>query len=194
MRYDKLKTEYLCYLMNRAQLEAAGDRGYLKLCEILQETEFFPILEMDENRCSDCRNLRHEFASEEWSYLVYLDDNPCDILDGIYGENGTMMELLVVLGEKMEYDLADSEYANGTSKWIKEMLNNCGLLDYPNSVINDPSKEEEARLILDRVIFRQYGWDGENSLFPLRWSRDDQRYQELIVQMNNYIEENYDIC
>ena len=121
-QYDKLKTEYLCYLMNRARIEAEGKDGYLHLCEQMQNTEFIPIITMDENRCYDCRQLREDFARTEWNYLTYLDESPGDILDGLYGENGTMLELLVVLAEKMEFDLADSEYEAGVSKWFMEML------------------------------------------------------------------------
>ena len=62
MNYERIKTEYLCYLMNRIGLEAEGSDGYLRLCETLQETEFLPQLEMDENRCYECRELRGDFA------------------------------------------------------------------------------------------------------------------------------------
>lgn len=194
MDYGRLKTEYLCYLMNRAQVEAEGDRGYLRLCEKLQETEFIPILEMDENRCGECRELRRDFAETEWDYLTYMDETPVDILDGTYGENGTMMEMLVVLAEKMNFDLADSQYEAGIGHWFRELLENCGLIEYTNETLEDGRYAEAAADILDTVIFRKYGWDGEGSLFPLRWPKQDQRYQELIVQMNGYIEENYDIC
>lgn len=189
--YEKVKSEYLCYLMNRAQVEAEGIRGYLSLCSILQETEFIPIVEMDENRCSDCRNLRMEFANDV-SEPEYID-----ILDGMLSENGTMMELLTVLAEKIEYEMADSEYEASTRKWFLEMLTNCGLGDADNGHFEEDSSgrlSEDVACILDTVIFRKFGWDGKNGLFPLRWPRGDQRYEELIVQMNNYLEENYDIC
>lgn len=188
--YEKLKTEYLCYLMNRAKIEAEGSRGYVKLCATLQDTEFYPLLSMDENRSCDCRNLRREFADD------YDDETYGDILDGIYSENGTIMELLVILGEKMSYDLADSEYEADTGKWVFEMLQNCGLITASNKAFEeDPDGEEDfVKDVLDKVIFRKFGWDGEGSFFPLRWPHSDQRYEELINQMNDYIEENYDIC
>ena len=189
--YEKVKSEYLCYLMNRAQVEAEGMRGYLSLCSILQGTEFIPIVEMDENRCSDCRSLRMDFANDV-SEPEYMD-----ILDGMLSENGTMMELLTILAEKIEYEMADSEYEASTRKWFLEMLTNCGLGDADNGHFEEDSSgrlSEDVACILDTVIFRKFGWDGENGLFPLRWPRGDQRYEELIVQMNNYLEENYDIC
>ena len=195
MDYGRLKTEYLCYLMNRAQVEAEGDSGYLRLCEKLQETEFIPILEMDENRCSECQELRRDFSELYEPYFEGdLRFSLSDLLDGTYGENGTMMEILVVLAEKMNFDLADSEYEAGIGHWFRELLENCGLIGYTNENMEDDRYVEAVADILDTVIFRKYGWDGEGSLFPLRWPKQDQRYQELIVQMNGYIEENYDIC
>ena len=188
MRYERLKTEYLCFLMNRAQIDSTGHDGYLRLCTILQDTEFIPRLDMDENRCYDCRELRREFADD-------YSESP-DILDGLYGENGTMMELLVVLAEKMNYDLADSEYEAGTGKWFREMLGNCGLISAINGCFEEDTHDETTLLvksILDKIIFRTIDRNGEGGLFPLRFPNDDQRYTELVIQMNNYIEENYDI-
>ena len=187
--YDRLKTEYLCYLMNRAQVDAEGGRGYLELCRVMQDTNFLPILEMDDNRCEDCRELRADYAE------LYDDEEAADILDGLYGETCTMMELTVVLAEKMRYNLEDSEYEAGTGKWFLEMLENCGLTEYDNEQFEEnEDSEDQVRTILTTLIFRKIGWDGEGSYFPLRWPKQDQRYVELIIQMNNYIEENYDIC
>ena len=188
MNYEEIKTEYLCYLMNRVGLEAEGEDGYLQLCKILQSVPFCPQLQMDENRCDECRELRNDFAAN--SYPEY-----CDILNGIYGGNGTMMELLLVLSEKMAYELSDSEYEASTRKWFKELLCNCGLDRYAeNREFCNPGNGLRIREILSTVIFRRIEWSGDNGLFPLMYPQSDQRKAELIIQMNNYLEENYDIC
>lgn len=184
---ERIKTEYLCYLMNRAQIEAAGSHGYLKLCAIMQDFEFLPIHEMDENRCSECRALRRDFAEG-------YDEEYIDILDGIYGENGTVMELLVVLAEKWNYELEDSQYEAGPGKWFREMLFNCGLIESDNDMLEKQEERQRVIDILCVIVYRKTGWDGEGGLFPIRCPRTDQRNEELIVQLNNYIEENYDIC
>ena len=186
-KYEKIKTEYLCYLMNRVQIIAAGDNGYFHLCSTMMEYHFLPIVYMDENRSYECKALRNDFADG-------YDPDCIDILDEIYGEYGTMMELLVVLSEKMQYNLMDSEYEADSSQWFKEMLQNSGLYECCNRSYEQEGYEEYVIDILDRINYRKYGFDGEGGLFPLRWARQDQRYSELIVQMNNYIEENYDIC
>lgn len=185
--YERLKTEYLCYLMNRVQVNAAGEDGYFMLCHALMEYPFLPILDMDDNRCYDCRMLRRDFADD-------YDEETGDILDGLYSEYGMFMELLVVLSEKMAYDLADSEYECAAGKWFKELLQNSGLIECTNDWYGRPGNGSSYVIdILDKINYRKYGWDGEGGLFPLQWAKTDQRYSELIIQMNNYIEENYDI-
>ena len=190
MRHEQITTEYLCYLMNRAQIEAEGSYGYLKLCEILQDVSFLPILVMDENRCGECRNLRKDFADgyDEADEMI-------KVLDWSLSESGTILELMIVLSERMNYELSESQYEYGTGKWFKEMLANCGLIMACNERFEEnANQEDEVRDILDEVNFRKFGWDGEGGFYPLRCPHRDQRYAELIMQMNDYIEENYDIC
>lgn len=188
MNEKRLKTEYLCWLMNRIGLEAEGNDGYLRFCEILQDTEFLPILEMDENRSAECMELRSDFAKD-------YDDPVCDLLDDIYGANGTMMEIMIVLSEKMNYEMTDSQFEASPRKWFLELIGNCGLDNYcTNEDFEKEENEELVRDILHTVIFRLTGWDGEGGLFPLMYAQTDQRRLELITQMNNYLEENYDIC
>lgn len=183
---ERFTTEYLCYLMNRAQLDAEGDYGYLKLCEILHGTDFFPILEMDENRCSNCRRLREDFAEG-------MDDGVIDILNDELCASGTMMELFLVLAEKMSYEMLESRYEAGTGKWFKELLQNCGLLKMWNIAFEDDDRlVRTVQDILTTINFRKFGWDGEGGLFPLQWAKRDQRDVELVIEMNDYLEENYE--
>lgn len=195
MIYEGITTEYLCYLMNRIGLEAEGQGGYLRLCETLQDIEFLPQTDMDENRCRECMELRRDFVMFE-----YKEDGSeaqqavLDILDGTFGENGTMLELLLTLAEKMEYELCDSEYEANTRKWFTEMLCNCGVYDVAtNECFEEEGNEEIVRDAMHTVIFNKIGWDGEGGLFPLVYPKYDQRKVELVIQMNNYLEENYDI-
>lgn len=184
MAYEAITTEYLCYLMNRVQIEAAGPSGYLELCKLLHATSFIPIIEMDENRSYECIELRADFIARNLD-LYDSEGEGLDILD----QNGTMLELLVVLSEKIQYELEGSEYDASTRKFFIEMLENAGL-----NMTNDIFDESTAVSRLELINTRLFNWDGEYSFFPLRNPHSDQRYQELIVQMNNYIEDNYDIC
>ena len=180
MSYEEVKNEYLSYLMDRVGLEKDGDNGYMDICAKMLSIEFFPIIEMDENRCSDCIELRTDFNEE-------LVDDLCVEL----GDTGTFLELLIVLAEKMKYELCDSQYEASTRKWFMELLCNSGLDSYAK---NRNFVETEVERIADTVIFRSIGWDGEGGLFPLFIPQRDQRRVEFMVQMNDYLEENYDIC
>ena len=184
MTYDRMTTEYLCYLMNRVQIMAAGDFGYFNLCRWLHKIPFIPILEMDANRSSECRELRVDFFQSYDNGGTYeIDDLP---------ETGTMLELLVVLAEKMKYDLKLSKFDEPVNKYFMEMVYNAGI-KFNNYEFNAYSEQVISKA-LERINIRQFQWDGYYSFFPLRNPHSDQRYEELIVQMNNYIEENYDIC
>ena len=194
MSYEGVTIEYLCYLMNRIGLEAEGDNGYLRLCETLQEIEFLPQTDMDENRCSECMDIRRDYAAHD-----YPDDDEGQmiaeaVLDATYGENGTMLELLTVISEKMAFEMCDSQYEASTRKWFLEILGNCGLeKHWYNENFKDETNEEAIREVMNAVIFHKTGWDGEGGLFPLVYPQYDQRKVELIIQMNNYLEENYEI-
>lgn len=192
MGYEGITTEYLCYLMNRVGLEAEGDDGYLRLCETLQKIEFVPQTAMDENRCSECAELREDFADKEYGGEDRVIATT--ILYEALGENGTVMELLTVLAEKMVFEMTDSQFEASTRKWFIEMILNCGLNPYMfNRDFEHEGNEEFIKDIVNRVIFRKIGWDGEGGLFPLLYAQSDQRKAEYIIQMNNYLEENYDI-
>lgn len=190
MSNERTKTEYVCYLMNRAHIDAEGSNGYSTLCLTMMDIPFLPWMVMDENRCSECRELRHEFAEEY--------DEDVNILDREYSETGTMLELILVMAEKMQYELSDSIYNAGTGAWFELLLENLGLNRYTNEVFevlgNRTLETNEVVDILTAFNYRTYGWDGQGGMFPLRLPHQDQRYVELIIQMNNYIEENYDIC
>lgn len=195
MIYEGITTEYLCYLMNRIGLEAEGQDGYLRLCETLQDIEFLPQTAMDENRCGECMDLRRDFAMKDYkSEGPLVQQGVLDLLDGIFGENGTMLELLTVLAEKMAFEVCDSEYEANTRKWFTEMLCNCGVYDHATNDCFEKEGNEEIILdAMNTVIFNKIGWDGEGGLFPLVYPKYDQRKVELVIQMNNYLEENYDI-
>ena len=193
--FNAITTEYLCYLMNRIHLEAEGNDGYLCLCQLLQEIEFQPQVDMDENRCEECHELRRCFNEEEYGGQNMDGLMATDILNVELPVNGTMLELLIVLAERMAYEMSDSEYEAPPRKWFMEMLCNCGVSENLKNInFDEEGNEETIRDTMHTVIFHKTGWDGEGGLFPLVYPQYDQRKVELIIQMNNYLEENYDIC
>ena len=190
MQHEALKTEYLCYLMNLAQIEAEGPDGYLALCKILFDKSFIPIVDFDENRCEECQRLRYRFT-ESWEQG--------DILNSMLPESGNFMELLIVLIQRLMFETNGSVYESNPRKWFMELLHNVNLDQYTNDAIaKNPGKrwDSASSWINDAITginMRWFNWDGEGSFFPLKNPHNDQRYQEILVQMNNYIEENYDL-
>ena len=83
MQHEALKIEYLCYLMNLAQIEAEGPDGYLALCKILFDKSFIPIVYFDENRCEECQRLRYQFT-QSWEQG--------DILNNMLPESGNYVK------------------------------------------------------------------------------------------------------
>lgn len=173
-----------------------GAFGYSELYGILHGVPFLPIVEMDWNRNDDGLNL-----AMEWAEGVYRTEEEAldavNELEAIH-PNGfcTMLELIVVLARRMQFELTDSEYDRPIGQWAETLIGNAGLSEYINEMIEDDWETAESAVIeiIGSVIFRQYGWDGEGGFFPLSYPGSDQRYEELLTQMNNYIAENYDIC
>lgn len=186
--------DYLCWLMNQLQIAGGGPDGYLRLCEVLQGCPFMTIVRMDENRREEAMCLRDEYldSSSKWCVEPFNRDYYTPIQ---WQYTCSMLELLVVIVRRLNYELLDSQYEADIWKWTEELLNNAGLSQFVNARFEaDEHASEYVTKILKDIIYRQYGFDGEGSFFPLEHPRYDQRNVELLIQMNNYIEENYDIC
>lgn len=188
-----MNEEYLEWLLQQAGVTNDPDgTGYSMLCGILQDKPFYPLVEMDENRWEDGMRLRLDFVEETEKYAP--DQYYClDMLDSLLG-GCTVLEVLVVMAEKMNYEMLDSSHEATVGKWMEELIGNLGLDMYTDSeVMNNENAYFEIERVIDRFVFRQYNWRGEGGLFPLRNPRYNQTEIELATQMNNYLMENYDI-
>lgn len=188
-----MNDEYFEWLLNIVGVDSADPNGYGLLCSILHEVIFHPILDMDENRWEDGVRYRfdfalaHEHGDQNAAELVadYLDDN----LGGC-----TVLELIISLAEKICWEMEDSQYEAHAGKWFNEMIGNLGLDMYTNQELMDNEAAYfEVDAILERFVFRRYHYNGEGGLFPLQNPNEDQRDQEIAIQMNDYLMENYDI-
>ena len=180
------KKAYLEWLMDQMQIDRDGPEGYEKLCGVLMDIPFSWSIAMDSNRADEGRQLRGEWMGDSGDTLK---------LRGVPDWTCTMMELLCVMARKLQYETLLSDYEAGIRKWFMELLSNIGLDEYINEAFDEDYDQfdAETRATVDAVIFRQYGWDGEGGLFPLMYPQRDQRRIELTDQMNDYLEENYEI-
>ena len=183
---------YFEWLLNKAGVSDDED-GFSYLCSILHEVIFHPTLEMDENRWEDGIRYRYEFASEKEGFGTDRANWVTNYLDDSIG-GCTMLELILSLAEKMHFEMLDSQYDAGVGKWFEELLSNLGLDMYTNrELMENEAAYFEIDDILNKLIYRNYRYNGEGGLFPLRGPKEDQRDVEMLIQMNNYIIENYDI-
>ena len=184
-----LDLHYLCWLMNQIHIEGGGPDGYDRLCEVLQSCAFFTIVRMDENRREEGMSLRNEAEDE-----MLLEGDTSGI-ERPFPYTCSMMEIIVVMARRMNYEMLDSEYEADIGKWAIELLSNAGLSGFTNSMFDkDPNTRNEVEAIIKDIVYHRYGFDGEGGLFPLKQPKYDQRTTELLTQMNNYLAENYDIC
>ena len=188
------KTAYLRWLMVQCQINADGPDGYLHLCEILQGTYFVSLVEFDENRADEGRHLRNEWAD--------TDGDIHELEDELIPYTCTMLELLLVMARRMAYEMMDSQFEaetvsrNDRIRKAAEMLENAGLAYFRNDIFEaEPQySERQIKAILGSIVYRRYDQKGNGGFFPCENPRTDQRSTELLIQMNNYLEENYDIC
>ena len=96
---------------------------------------------------------------------------------------------------------ANTQTTGGLSAEMKtyygmELLENAGLAYWRNDIfeMNPEYSQSRIRSTMNGIIYRRYLYNGEGSFFPMNYCHTDVRKQELLVQMNNYLAENYDIC
>jgi len=143
---------------------------YWKLMRELQNTEFVWVVEMDENRAEDGKDLRHEFIVE-----AHISDP-----DPVWLEIGcSILEMMIALSRR-------ASFIDGRSpqRWFKIMLENLGLSEF-----NDAARPFESAVndILSRLVWRNYEYDGKGGMFPIDDPQHDQRKVELWYQFCEYI-------
>ena len=153
--------------------------SYRMLLLHLNEREFIPVIDMDENRVADGIELRYRFGYEhrlpEPVIAVELDIRPCSILE--------MMLALSLRCE--EHIMADSDIGDRTGQWVWNMIVNLGLASM-NDARYDRKKVDE---ILDRFLNREYEFHGEGGLFTVRHGHRDMRKAEIWYQAMWYFNE-----
>ncbi|ASR80023.1 hypothetical protein SEA_ARCADIA_60 [Arthrobacter phage Arcadia] len=173
---DNLYFEWL-YGQVAAVSNKNPERSYWRLMRKLYEIPFKAFVGNDDNREEDGKDLRDEFIMD------------CDIQDikPLWLQlDCSMLEMLIGLSRRASF-----ESLGEPIEWFWKMLENIGLSKFTDHVFNDAVAEEVDRVI-DRVVNRTYGRNGDGGLFPLYNAKKDQRRVELWTQLSSYIlEGNY---
>jgi hypothetical protein len=146
-----------------------GPRTYWNLLRKLFCIEFAWIVPNDDNRAEDGRELR-----SEWAASADVDVDP------LWASLGcSFLEMLIGLSRRLDFMTEQSvEY------WFWHLMENMGFLGYNDRVI---FAEEDVQDRVSVVIWRNYDQYGNGGLFPLQYSKHDQRKIEIWRQLNEYL-------
>lgn len=152
-------------------------RYYEQLCKVLHDTDFQYILDMDENRIVDGLELRRAFFSENGINMedsVNYATKPCSVL-----------EMMIALAQRCcDTILEDGSGSDYTGEFFRLMLQNLGLLVWPDTHFNINKVDD----ILETFIDRKYEPDGKGGLFYIPDCRTDLRNVEIWNQAMWYLE------
>ena len=151
---------------------------YRKLLSYLHSCEFIVRMERDLNRWDDGVNLRYrfgcEYGIEDPVTSVFLDDEPCSVL-----------EMMVALSIRCEELMNNPDIGDQTGRWFWDMLKSLNL-DGMDDEIYDPEIIEH---VIHRFMEREYRRDGKGGLFTIKNCKRDLREVEIWYQMGWYLNE-----
>ena len=153
--------------------QLVGGKGYSLLLTHIFNTDFYPILPMDDNRTMDGCELRYKFAYEcnyPSSVIdVKFDSNKCNIL-----------EMMVGLAMRVEDTImSDSDFGDRTVMWFWMMIKSLGLYNMTDIRYD----EDEVDRILTTFLNRGYEPNGAGGLFTVNNTSKDMRDIEIWYQM-----------
>ena len=178
MRSEPLDEAYLAWLYGQvASVKTrARARTFWSLSRQMHRTLFVALVDHDENRCADAKDLRYEFLAEHEGEQGDLGwtRSPC-----------SMLELFVVLARLLAFEMDDP-----VRVWFWHLIEVLDMEQF-NDRNYDAHAEEHISEALDRIVWRTYEPDGRGGLFPLRRPERDQRNVELWYQLNAYLLEQF---
>ena len=171
----RLYFEWICKLIQTDSVEYSG---YDNLLNVLSTTPFYAVIDRDENRIADGRDLEWMFLYEEGYDEAYWDIFKKDPV--------TCLEVLVALARKISTSIAgDISKGDRTADWFWRMIRNLGI--YKTTPVN------EIRYILENWLNRDFDFNGRGSPFPLQNPPGDERKTEILYQLYAYLQENFPV-
>lgn len=165
---DDLYLEWLYSLVGRQ----AENVDHWHLMKQLNSREFvyLPEAPNDENRCEDGMALRREFMRRNREVQVeqHWLDMGCSVL-----------EMMIGMARRLSFEQPDGS----VGEWFWHLVDNLGLTRYHDGRWHG----REIDRVIERLIWRNYSFDGNGGLFPLRKPYEDQRRVELWFQMESYL-------
>lgn len=150
--------------------------SFRKLLAHLHSVEFTNLIERDENRAEEGKELRHRFAYYHASIRnaeIYLN-GPCSVL-----------EMIIALAIRCEENIMDDPtMGDRTSQWFWDMIVSLGL----GSMIDREYDKDYVDFVIDRFLNREYEPNGKGGLFTINNCEEDLRTVEIWCQMCWYLD------
>lgn len=163
---------YFEWLISQIEFPRTFKKTFDELLVNLHQVEFVWIIDGDDNRVQDARDLRLEFANKSADYFHELEFN----------SYVSVLEVIIAVSRILEF------VAGGQAQgWAWRLMDNLGL-----NLFYDPlTKNKQNRLneILENLIWRTYERNGRGGFFPLISPEEDQTKVEIWYQLNAYVKE-----
>lgn len=170
-----LVEEYKDWLFDIIRFDDYCDR-YERLLLYLSGRQFTWMVDHDENRAEDGFALRWKFSDVNfWTGRL---PSRCSVL-----------EMMIALSMRCEDVVYDPEEGDRVALWFWKMIKNLGLFGMDNAHFD----KNCCREIVDDLLERQYGRNGEGGLFRTSNPRINMRKSEIWYQMNVWLGENFEI-
>jgi hypothetical protein len=172
-----LHDEYFNWLYSLVCDNHYSRLSYRNLLLCLHYIEFYPIIDLDENRLQDGIDFRYRFGYEKdysrGDIKQYLDDRPCSVL-----------EMMVALAFRVEEQIMDdAEYGNRTGQWFWNMIVSLGL----GQMSDANFRESHVHQIISRFLERRYEPNGRGGLFTVDDCPYDLRDMQIWSQFQWYL-------
>jgi hypothetical protein len=165
---DDLDDQYLEWLYSLVGLQEENVYHNRMMMRLLS-TEFVMLVPNDDNRCVDGIVLRKEFT--RIGRMIKPNQNWMDM-------GCSVLEMMIGVARHLSFT-AEGE----VGEWFWHLIQNLGLTRYNDRRYSERRVDE----ITERLVWRQYSYDGNGGLFPLQEPHEDQRHVELWFQMEAYI-------
>lgn len=149
-------------------------QSYTLLFEKLHDMDFTWVLDLDDSRAKDGEFLRRK----------YFDDLG---ISGNFNQRCSVLEMLIGFAIRLDNDYIGDPIDPHPEDIFIEMLANLGLAD----LYDENFDEDQMTTICLNWMTRNFEYNGEGSVFPLRNPTCDQRECDLWTQAMAYICENY---
>lgn len=171
--------DYGAWLVDRVGFRK---KRYGKLMAKLHNVPFRFSIRLDESRASDGIRLRDEYALEH------------DLLYPKFGQDCSVLEMLVGLALRVEYEYIGDPKDEHPERFFWEMVENLFDMEHHwKQCTDDEFDDLYVDFVLNRWLSRSFRSNGEGSIFPLKTPIRNQRQVEIWSQMNAYLTERYPI-